>query len=28
VVDLGVLASGNWTISAEGDAPPVTIDIA
>ena len=28
VVDLGVLAAGSWTISAEGDAPPVTIDIS
>ena len=28
VVDLGVLAAGSWTIAAEGDAPPVTIDIS
>jgi hypothetical protein len=27
VVDLGVLAAGTWTVSAEGDAPAVTIDI-
>jgi len=28
VVDLGVLAAGTWTISAEGDAPAITIDIS
>jgi hypothetical protein len=28
VVGLGVLAAGSWTISAEGDAPPVTITIS
>jgi hypothetical protein len=27
VVALGVLAAGRWTISAEGDAPAVTIEI-
>lgn len=27
VVDLGVLAAGRWTISAEGDAPAVPLDI-
>ena len=26
-VDLGVLASGKWTISADGDAPAVPLDI-
>jgi hypothetical protein len=26
-VDLGVLASGTWTISAEGDAPAIKLDI-
>ena len=26
-VDLGVLASGSWTISAEGDAPAITLDV-
>ena len=28
VVDLGVLAAGSWTISAEGDAPAVTLQIS
>jgi hypothetical protein len=28
VVDLGQLAAGAWTISAEGDAPPVGIEIS
>ena len=28
VVDLGVLAAGTWTISAEGDAPAIIIDIS
>ena len=27
VVDLGELASGTWTISAEGDAPAVRVDV-
>jgi hypothetical protein len=27
-VDLGVLAPGAWTISAEGDAPAITLDIS
>jgi len=27
VVDLGVLAAGTWAISAQGDAPAVTLDI-
>ena len=27
VVDLGKLASGSWTISAEGDAPAITLDV-
>ena len=26
-VDLGVLASGTWTISAEGDAPAIKLDV-
>jgi hypothetical protein len=26
-VDLGVLSSGSWTISAEGDAPAITLDV-
>lgn len=26
-VDLGALASGAWTISAEGDAPAITLDV-
>ena len=26
-VDLGVLASGKWTISADGDAPAVPLDV-
>ena len=26
-VDLGVLAQGKWTISAEGDAPAITLDV-
>jgi hypothetical protein len=26
-VDLGPLASGTWTISAEGDAPPIELDV-
>ena len=26
-VDLGELASGTWTISAEGDAPAVKVDV-
>ena len=26
-VDLGKLASGTWTISAEGDAPAITLDV-
>lgn len=26
-VDLGALASGSWTISAEGDAPAITLDV-
>lgn len=26
-VDLGHLASGTWTISAEGDAPPIPLDV-
>ena len=26
-VDLGVLEAGKWTISAEGDAPAVTLDV-
>ena len=26
-VDLGVLASGTWTISADGDAPAITLDV-
>jgi hypothetical protein len=28
VVDLGVLKAGTWAISAEGDAPPVTLDVS
>lgn len=28
VVDLGKLAAGTWTISAEGDAPAVTLEVA
>lgn len=28
VVDLGQLASGTWTISAEGDAPAIKVDVA
>ena len=28
VVDLGQLAAGTWTISAEGDAPAVTLEVA
>ena len=28
VVDLGVLAAGTWTISAEGDAPAISLDIS
>ena len=28
VVNLGVLAAGTWAISAEGDAPPVALDIS
>ena len=28
VVDLGVLPPGSWTVSAQGDAPPVAIDIS
>jgi hypothetical protein len=27
VVDLGDLASGTWTISAEGDAPAITLEV-
>jgi hypothetical protein len=27
-VDLGVLAPGTWTISAEGDAPAITLVIS
>lgn len=26
-IDLGKLASGTWTISAEGDAPAITLDV-
>lgn len=26
-VDLGALASGSWMVSAEGDAPPITLDV-
>jgi hypothetical protein len=26
-VDLGKLASGSWTISVEGDAPPIALDV-
>jgi hypothetical protein len=26
-VDLGTLASGTWTISAQGDAPPIQLDV-
>ena len=26
-VDLGTLASGSWTISVEGDAPPIPLDV-
>ena len=25
--DLGTLASGTWTISADGDAPAITLDV-
>jgi len=28
VVDLGVLAAGTWTISAEGAAPPISLDVS
>jgi len=28
VVDLGVLAAGTWTISAEGDAPAVSLEVS
>ena len=28
VVNLGVLAAGTWTISAAGDAPPVTLEVS
>ena len=28
VVDLGVLAAGTWTISAEGDAPAITLEVS
>jgi len=28
VVDLGNLAAGTWTISAEGDAPAITIEVS
>jgi hypothetical protein len=28
VVDLGVLAAGSWKISADGDAPAITLDIS
>jgi hypothetical protein len=27
-VDLGKLATGTWTISAEGDAPAITLEVA
>jgi len=27
-VELGVLAAGTWTISADGDAPPITLEVA
>lgn len=27
VVDLGALAAGTWTISAEGDAPAITLEV-
>ena len=27
VVDLGTLAAGTWTISAEGDAPPISLEV-
>jgi hypothetical protein len=26
-VDLGTLASGTWTISVEGDAPEIKVDV-
>ena len=28
VVDLGVLAAGMWTISAEGDAPAISLEVS
>ena len=28
VVDLGVLAAGTWTISAEGDAPAISLEVS
>ena len=28
VVDLGALAAGTWSISAEGDAPAITLEVA
>ena len=27
-VDLGTLAAGTWTISAEGDAPAIKLEVA
>jgi len=27
IVDLGILATGSWAISAQGDAPAVTLDV-
>jgi hypothetical protein len=28
VVDLADLAAGRWTISAEGDAPAITVEVS
>jgi len=28
IVDLGVLAAGTWTISAEGDAPVISLEVS